>query len=43
MQYMRQLQAVSLLQSSRIRVTPGGVAHRHGYGSHVNDSQKGLS
>jgi hypothetical protein len=40
---MRQLQVVSQLQLLLIRVTPGGVALRQGYGSHVNDSQKGLS
>ncbi|MEY3989312.1 MAG: hypothetical protein RI985_393 [Chloroflexota bacterium] len=43
MQYMRLLQVASRLQLSLIRVIPGGVARRHGYGSHVNDSQKGLS
>lgn len=43
MQYMRLLQVASQLQLSQISVMPDGVALRHGYGSHVNDSQKGLS
>ena len=43
MQYMRLLRVASQLQLSQIRVTPDGVALRLGSGSHVNDSQKGLS